>query len=52
MNRNIFLAVCVAWIAAIAISAAEGLNSKTRLPHVSRRTRRVLGPLDSLVVDG
>jgi hypothetical protein len=23
-----------------------------RLPHVSRRTRRILGPIDSLVVDG
>jgi len=23
-----------------------------RLPHLSRRTRRVLGPIDGLVVDG
>ena len=24
----------------------------TRLPHVSRRSRRLLGPVDSFLVDG
>jgi len=34
------------------ISGERLTHRLVRLPHVSRRTRRVLGPLDGLVVDG
>ena len=35
-----------------AVRGAPRTHRLTRLPHVSRRTRRLLGPLDSFLVDG
>ena len=35
-----------------SLRGAPRTHRLTRLPHVSRRSRRLLGPVDSFLVDG